>query len=301
MAVITVFNQKGGVGKTTTCLNLAAALAKAHRNPIALDMDPQGHLSLACGLKNSTAPEAGMEAFFKHKVPLTSLLRDTPAGWQIISSSLGLSKIDALYGSDPKAATLLKQGIKVDLSLTGAPVLIDCCPMLGVLTLNALLASDRVLIPVSADFLSLQGVYRLDAALNVLETKLQRSFERRIVVTRFDAKNKLDHEIYDKLKSRYGARVCNTRISESAELAASPMHGKDIFAFAPNSQGAADYRALMVELGKSGFFGAGKMADAAVTQAKGMNPPTVGHYSQYKGNNNIPIIDRADRAISINH
>ena len=254
MAVIAVFNQKGGVGKTTTTLNLVAALAMAKRHPIALDLDPQGHLGLASGLKNANKPDSGIAAFFSLKTPLAKLLRDTPAGWQIISSSLELSKIDALFGSDPKAATLLKKGLSEELALTGAPILIDCCPMLGVLTLNALLAADRVLIPVAADFLSLQGVYRLDSALNVLENKLKRRFERRIVVTRFDSRRKLCYEIYDQLKEKYGALVCNIRIGENVALATSPMHGLDIFAYSPHSPGATDYKALTAELVNAGFF-----------------------------------------------
>ena len=254
MPVIAVFNQKGGVGKTTTCLNLIAALAREHRSPVGIDMDPQGHLTLASGLKNGRPHGGGVEAFFKDKTPLSSLLVETPAAWQIIPSSLELSKVDALYGSDPKAATILKQGLLEDEALGDVPILIDCCPMLGVLTLNALLAADRVLIPVAADFLSLQGVFRIDSALNVLEQKLQRRFERRIVVTRFDSRRRLAYEIFDRLRDKYGSLVCNTRISENVALAASPMDGKDVFSFAPHSPGAKDYVALARELTEAGFF-----------------------------------------------
>jgi chromosome partitioning protein len=123
-----------------------------------------------------------------------------------------------------------------------------------VLTLNALIAADRVLIPVAADFLSLQGVDRLDRALNALEIKLKRRIERRVLVTRFDGRRRLSSEIYAELKRRYGDAVCTTRISENVALAESPMQSKDIFAFSPASPGARDYRALVQELGGSGFF-----------------------------------------------
>lgn len=253
MAVIAVFNQKGGVGKTTTCLNITAALHLARQSPVALDMDPQSHLTLASGA-GRIAPNSGMASFFKEQAPLSRLLHKTPRGWQLIPSTLELAKIDALFGRDPKAATLLRRGMQDDPAFGGGPVLIDCCPMLGVLTLNALLATDRVLIPMSADFLSLQGVHRLDSALNVLEQRLNRRFERRIVVTRFDPKRKLAFEVDDKLRERYGELVCATRIGENAALAASPMHGQDVFEFASFSPGAADYRKLTEELWESGFF-----------------------------------------------
>lgn len=254
MATIAVFNQKGGVGKTTTCLNLTAALSLAQRSPIAIDMDPQGHLSLASGLRHGTTQRDSIVSFFRDGIPLAKLLYETPAGWQLIPATLELSKIDAMYGNDPQAARKLKQGLSEELALTGAPIMIDCCPMLGVLTLNALLAADKVLIPVSPDYLSQHGVHRLDSALNVLEKKLQRTFERRIVVTRFDSRRKLSFDIYDKLKQRYGNLVCKTRIGETVALATSPMHGLDVFAYAPNSPGAADYRSLAKELTETGFI-----------------------------------------------
>src|SRR3989304_4838399 len=127
MAVIAVFNQKGGVGKTPPCLNVTAALEIAQHFPVALDLDPQGHLTLSSGVAK-TMPDAGMAAFFKHKTPVASLLQATPRGWQIIPASLELAKIDALFASGPKAARPWQLGKVASIALSGGPVLIDCCP-----------------------------------------------------------------------------------------------------------------------------------------------------------------------------
>ncbi len=194
------------------------------------------------------------QVLFEQGVPLAQLIQPLASGRRLIPSALDLSKIDALRGGDAQIAVRLRDGLQTALGGRATPVIIDCCPMLSVLTLNALIAADRVLIPVSADFLSLQGVERLDRALNVLEVKFGRRIERRVVVTRFDARRKLSFSIYDQLKSRYGATLCATRIVENVNLAESPMHGKDIYAFAPASSGARDYRALVEELGTTGFF-----------------------------------------------
>lgn len=253
MAVIAVFNQKGGVGKTTTALNVSAGLAMLDLDPIAIDLDPQGHLSLALGAP-AFAPQTGAFGFFQQGVPLQQVVHRLESGRRLIPATLDLSKIDALRGGDANISTRLRDGIRDGFAGSQAPVVIDCCPMLGVLTLNALIAADRVLIPVSADFLSLQGVDRLDRALNALETKLKRRIERRVVVTRYDGRRRLAADIYAELKRRYGDGVCETRIVENVSLAESPMRGKDIYAFAPSSAGARDYAALMRELGSKGFF-----------------------------------------------
>ena len=253
MSVVAVFSQKGGVGKTTSTFNLAAALTRAERPPVAIDLDPQSHLSLAAGIRNVPGAES-VYAFFSQEVPLDRLAREVPPGFRLVPSSLDLSKVDALHGSDVSMTRKLKAGVEAAGWMEHPDVLIDCCPMLGVLTLNALMAADHVLIPVSADFLSLQGVHRINAALDVLERKGNRKFHRRVVVTRYDARRKLSFRIYRDLQQAFGPIVCETRIHEAVSLAESPMHGKDIFAFAPSSQGAADYRALLQELDSTGFL-----------------------------------------------
>ncbi|MBC7781739.1 MAG: ParA family protein [Proteobacteria bacterium] len=255
MSVIAVFNQKGGVGKTTTTLNVAVAAAHRGLSPIAIDLDPQAHLTLAFGL-GAVSSSGSAYAFFAEGKALSGLLRMTPQRVRVLPASLDLSKVDALHAADPGISGKLKQGIGALIEETGqrGPIFIDCCPMLGVLTLNALIAADSVLIPVSADYLSLQGVHRLDSALNVLESRLGRKFVRRVLITRFDGRRRLAASVYEELSRRYGTNLCTTRIVENVALAESPMHGHDIFSHAPASPGARDYRALTEELGASGFF-----------------------------------------------
>lgn len=253
MAVIAVFNQKGGVGKTTTTVNLTAGLARMEKRPIAIDLDPQAHLTLTLGVSPVTG-ETSISAFFRDDIPLPALLRELATGVRMIPAHMELAKVEALQSRSATAARKLKAGLEESLGQEGAPILIDCCPTLGVLSLNALLAADRVLVPVSADFLSLQSVNKLDLALKALEGPLNRKFEKRIVLTRFDSRRKLSFDIYDKLKERYGEQLCETRIVENVALAASPAQAKDVFAFAPSSPGARDYAALTLELVEKGFF-----------------------------------------------
>jgi chromosome partitioning protein len=253
MPVIAVFNQKGGVGKTTTALNIGAALLRQMQPPLLIDMDPQSSLTLALGMRN-TPPGRSLYAFFKDGTKLSALVQTLPSGLRLIPASLELSKIEALHGADPAISRRLKEGVEVDAPAAQGPVIVDCCPMLGVLSLNALIAADRVLLPVSADYLSLEGAAKLSTALDVLEARLSRQLVRKILVTRFDGRRRLSYDIYRELQSRFGAALCVTVITETVSLAESPMHGKDIFAYAPGSQGAVDYQALTEELQAGKFF-----------------------------------------------
>lgn len=253
MAVIAVFNQKGGVGKTTTSLNVAASLGLLERRPLVIDLDPQAHVSLALGVKFLPG-NASTAAFFREQTPLERLTRKLGNGLRLIPGHPDLSKVDALLASAPGVAGTLRKGLEALASRNDGPILMDCAPSLGVLSLNALCAADRVLIPVTADFLAIQGLNRLDLAIGVLENALKRRIERRVVLTRFDDNKALCRESLASLKARFGEALCETRISDDPALSESPAHGMDIFTYAGESAGAHDYRLLTMELLSKGFF-----------------------------------------------
>ena len=254
MARIAVFNHKGGVGKTTTTLNLVAALARQGFDPLAIDLDPQAHLStIAC--PGTLAADDSVYGFYRDARPLCDLVRDSRAGWEIIPAHLELSKVDTQFGKGPNVLNRLRVGLDRE-QLNGVrPVLIDCCPLLGVLSLSAIFAADRVLVPVSADYLAVKGALQVDRTLNALQRVLGHRVERRYVITRFDARRKMSWDILATFKARLGAELCESRISETVSIAESPYCEQDVFVHAPSSRGAADYFALFEELDQAGFFG----------------------------------------------
>jgi chromosome partitioning protein len=254
VARIAIFNHKGGVGKTTTTLNLVAAAARGGFDPLAIDLDPQAHLShIAC--PGPIGADDSVYSFFKDSRALGDLVRNARAGWEIIPAHLELSKVDTQFGKGPNILNRLRIGLERE-SLNGVrPVLIDCCPLLGVLSLSAIFAADKVLVPVSADYLAVQGAMQVDRTLNALQRVLGRRVERRYVITRFDGRRKMSWDILETFKARLGAELCESRISETVSIAESPFNEQDVFVHAPSSRGAADYLALFEELDQAGFFG----------------------------------------------
>ena len=126
--------------------------------------------------------------------------------------------------------------------------------MLGVLALNSIFAADRVLIPISADYLATQGAAQMERMLRALEHVLKKRMERRYLITRFDTRRRMSWDIDRQLRERYGADVCQTRVTENVSLAESPARGCDVFAHAPASRGAQDYQTLLDELDTCGFL-----------------------------------------------
>jgi chromosome partitioning protein len=253
LAKITVFNQKGGVGKTTTTLNLAALLARRGRDPLVIDLDPQAHLTNVCSA-GVTASDRSLYGFFSNGAALSGLITFVLPGLKLIPAHLDLSRIDAQLGKGPNVLNRLNAGIVRENLNTDRPILMDACPMLGVLSLSSIFAANRVLVPISADYLATKGAAQMERTLRALEHVRKSRVERRYVITRFDSRRRMSWEIDRELRGRYGGEVCQTRIAESVSLAESPSLGRDVFSHAPASRGALDYTALLDELESSGFI-----------------------------------------------
>jgi chromosome partitioning protein len=251
---IAVFNQKGGVGKTTTALNLAAALKRSGGSPLLLDLDPQGHLS---SIHGSVPAEAGKSlfAFYQEGRALAELQVEWEHIGHLIPSHQQLIKVDSIFGKGPAILNKLRSGLET-LESTAEPrtALIDCCPYIGVLALNAIFACDLLLIPISTDYLSLQAADHITRTLQVLEPVMKRRVERRYLLTRFDRRRRMSEDVRSRLKERYGTEVCETVISENVTVAESPAHNRDVFRHNPASAGAQDYLALLEELKGYGYL-----------------------------------------------
>lgn len=252
MARLAIFNCKGGVGKTTTALNLAAALSRDGEQVCMVDMDPQAHLTRLFG-KLPDSPDASLFAMYAHGTPLRTLMLEQPGLGRLLPAHGQLMKADSMFGKGP--ATLNRLRIALDVLDQDHPghVLIDCCPYVGVLSLSAMFAASAVLVPVSSDYLSLQGAKQIDHALNALEPVLKRRLPRRYLITRFDRRRRMGEDIRRRLEEDFGDELCRTVISENVAVAMSPSLGKDIFEYQASSRGAQDYLSLLEELRASGI------------------------------------------------
>lgn len=248
MAKIAIFNQKGGVGKTTSVLNIAGALYRTNNPALMIDMDPQGHLSyIHPATTNSIAHS--LFSYYQDNTPLSELVIDWHDLGSLIPAHGQLSKVDSIFGKGPTVLNKFSLGLAALENQTPySNVLIDCCPYMGVLSLSALFTADLVIVPIASDFLSLQGALKVEKTLKAIEPFLKRSVNRRYLMTRFDRRRNMSYNVQAQAIEAFGDNVLKTVIFENVAIAESPNHKQDIFSFNAHSTGAANYMTLLEEL-----------------------------------------------------
>jgi len=250
MDVIAVINQKGGVGKTTTTVNLGAALADLGKQVLLIDLDPQANLGTHVGIDVNDG--ATIYDVLVRGVKLADAIRETQeSGLSCVPSNLDLSAAEMELVSMVGRETLLRDSLEV--LETKSPghfdiVLLDCPPSLGVLTINALAAAHRVLVPLQAEFFALQGMAKLTEIIGLVQRRLNPGVELSgIVACKVDRRTKLTQEVLDEVRRFFGDRLLDTVIRPNVKLAEAPSYGQAVMSYAPDSNGAADYRRLARE------------------------------------------------------
>jgi chromosome partitioning protein len=247
--VICVANQKGGVGKTTTTVNLSVAISQIGKKVLIIDLDPQGNASSGLGIKKYENQDNNIYHVLVGKKSLSQVIQTTqyenlkiaPANPDLVGAEIELVDM-------PRREYRLKTAIQ-EISNDFEYIVIDCPPSLGLLTVNALSAASSFLVPLQCEYYALEGLSQLLNTAGIIKKNLNSELKiEGIVLTMFDARNNLSHQVVSEIQNHFGEKVFKSIIPRNVRLSEAPSHGQSIFSYDPKSIGAKKYFELAAEL-----------------------------------------------------
>lgn len=260
--IISIANQKGGVGKTTTAINLAASLAAMEYPVLLVDMDPQANATSGTGLHDGTRGHSIYEALIG-AVEIRAIVRETDiASLHVAPSHINLVGAEIEIADLPRREYRLKQAfaaIRADYAF----VVVDCPPSLGLLTVNALTASDSVVIPLQTEYLALEGLGQLLNTVKIVQQRLNKALQiEGVLLTMFDARLRLANQVVNEVRQYFGDKVFKTIVQRNVRLSEAPGFGKPVLLYDAVSRGARNYIALAREIVQNNPDAAAKANDA---------------------------------------
>ncbi len=246
--IISLANQKGGVGKTTTSINLAAALAQQGKRVLLVDADPQANTSSGLGVEIQHLDCTIYECLINGIDPTTAILSTNTPNLYIIPSHIDLVGAEIEMLNIDNRENILKR-VLAPLRNQFDYILIDCSPSLGLITINALTASDSIIIPVQCEFFALEGIAKLLNTIKIIKSNLNPTLRiEGFLLTMYDARLRLSAQVHDEVRRHFGDLVFNTVIARNVRLSEAPSHGKTVLEYDRNSKGAKNYTNLAKEL-----------------------------------------------------